>query len=817
MSPILREYLLKGLFLGLWAHLALTQPAGGIDWPRFGRVLGWMTGGLALGLLVGAAVQVRKGVKPSANWAAFPLAVLFESPFWIYIGVVGGLGLGAFLEYDPHPNRDWLGYCALAGVLLGYGFHQLRQIPSFVWRFGLAALLGGALVYLAVTYLDQLPGLENPEDRRALGLTILMGLPFFYLLTFCGEAEESEVEIAALCAALGVGLDLLRLSSGTNLLGGKLVFLLPVALYVTYAVRVLPGLRVFKHVLRGYSALTAGRLADALTSFKRGLRLNPASELAADGMWAVHQRVDVTRLPADSPLLMHLDYGFCLDQATAALLGSRTPTQAEREKAGRMLALVERQQPKLAGRVDYLRAVLFTHAKQFDAAAETLSRLLDPASPYDPAGRQPVLLSAWELALRLHPELIRRLGPAELDKPGRRMQAIAAVERALAARPTDPGLVGFREELYAGLAEAEFTADAASGPPEHFNYDYAEQLGLALADHADADRRDRGMAYLRIAGRGLPARGPGIFAKLAELATAAGRTDEARGYREQVKRCGLAVGLKGLPADQRPVYLATVKALADEAEARGEYEEAVADMRLYLEGGTAELESYRRLADLFEKQGDSLNALLMTETALTYSGKDRDLLARKDRYYYSVDPARLTAVRDKVERWFDVGYCSTKAKQILDGREADAELLDWGLHLVRLAKVVKPTLAGSVAEARILLRKGDRDAALPILEDVREAKPSGGAEQEAWYQAVRILGDLYLNELNRPDLAVGCYLEYREYSKSGADTLFHIARSYEATGDAGKAAQFYEAVTAYDQHPKYWEAQEALRRLKEQG
>jgi len=51
----------------------------------------------------------------------------------------------------------------------------------------------------------------------------------------------------------------------------------------------------------------------------------------------------------------------------------------------------------------------------------------------------------------------------------------------------------------------------------------------------------------------------------------------------------------------------------------------------------------------------------------------------------------------------------------------------------------------------------------------------------------------------------------------GADTLIHIACSYEVGGDTNKAISFYEQVTAYEQHPKYWDATEAIRRLKGQS
>ena len=105
------------------------------------------------------------------------------------------------------------------------------------------------------------------------------------MLTFCGEADESEVEIAALCAALGVGLYLLGLPSGVSAFGGKLILLVPLLVYFIYATRYLPHLRVFKHILRGYGNLHLGKVRPALVSFGRALQLNPQSPLAAQGLW----------------------------------------------------------------------------------------------------------------------------------------------------------------------------------------------------------------------------------------------------------------------------------------------------------------------------------------------------------------------------------------------------------------------------------------------------------------------------------------------------------------------------------------------------
>ncbi len=819
MPPILREYLLKGVFLSLWSYLALILPPQNPDWSRFALILGFALGGLIFGLLTGAWMQIRRGFKPATNWKAFPLVVLLESPFWIYGGLIAGLAIGLVslvTVNSDEPITGWLAYFVAGGAILGYGFHQLTQIRSGIWRFFIGALVGAILVYCSIHYLEFLNGLTEDFAKRNLAIVLLSGIPFFYLLTFCGEAEESEVEIAAICAALGIGLYLFGMESGIEQFAGKAILLAPVIVYFIYATRILPGLRVFKHTLRGYTAFQTNDYLRSIQSFKHALKLDPKNELASLGMIALHHHVDVTKLPANSEILNHLDYHFCLDQASSYLIGSRTPTVAEREKAERLLALVERQSPRHSARVDYLRAVALTHSKQFDEAANVLSRLIDPESTYDTKMRNAVLFEAYELALRLHPELIKRLGSNELSKPGRRMQAIAAVERKLARAPSDPSAEELKTILYAGLEEAEFVGDSASGLPEEFNYEYVEQLGLSLIDQADQQEHERGKAYLRIAGRGLPQRGPVLFKKLADSAESRGQSDEARGYLEQVKRTGMQIGVKSLNEEQKSIYFATLKQLIQNAEDRGDFEAAIGNLRLYLEGGKQELESYRKLADLYEKNTDPLNALLMTETGLIYNSKDKDFLARKDKYYYSLPVERLEQVKDKVERFFDFEYCVRKARTILDQGDVEADSLDWALHLVRLAKVMQPKTASvRLIEARCLLRQGNRDGALYELENIREQKPNG--EDDSWYEATRRLGEIYLNELNRPDLAVHCYLDYRNYSKSGADTLYNIARSYEGSGQIKNALKFYEAVTAYEQHPKYWDAKEAVDRLKSQN
>lgn len=829
MNAVVREYVAKGVFLGLWAYLALLQP----DWPIFWRVVAWTGGGFALALIVGAILHLVRGLNPLRNLPGFLLLVLLDNAFVIYIGLIGGLAIGLLMErpapVDPeltqavagaavsmadNPVRDWLGYFALGGALLGYGFFQLTQIRDQLYRLGLGVVIGAAVIYLAVHYLNLLPMMAELATQQRFAAYLLIGLPFFYVLTFCGDVDESEVEIAALCAALGVGLYLLRLSSNLPEYGDKLIFLIPLLVYFIYVTRYQPTLRVFKHVLRGYGNLSTGRVRDALAGFGRALQLDSRSALARQGLWELHRRIDVSAL--DESTIRLLNFDFCLDLAEKLLIKDRAPTEGERTESSRMLDLVERYKPDQLPRADYLRAVSLTHGRRFDEAAGYLARLLNPETPYAGERRKAILFRAWDLALRLHPEIVARLGEHELAKPGRRIEAIGAVERLLAQDPEDATAGELRRTLYAGLSESEFAAAAATEAPTDFNYEFVEQLGLALVGETDPAQIERGMSYLRIAGRGLSQRAPVLFATLADLATKLGRSDEARGYLEQVKRAGLVIGPTRLPADQKEVYLKAIQSLATEAEKAGDFASAVDDYRLYVEAGKEDVNTLRRLAELYAKNRDPLNALLITERGLLYAKADPDLLAKKDSYYFSVTPEQIAGVKDRVASWFDVDFCLKRAKAVAGQKELDAETAEYGLHMLRLAKILKPeSQSVRFTEARLLLRQGQRDAALTILEDLREEKKGSGEDEDAWYLASKIAGDLYLDELGRPDLAVLCYNDFRDYQGSGADTLYHLGRAYEALGKYAEAVQSYQMVTAYQNHPRYWDATEAVRRLKE--
>jgi tetratricopeptide (TPR) repeat protein len=256
------------------------------------------------------------------------------------------------------------------------------------------------------------------------------------------------------------------------------------------------------------------------------------------------------------------------------------------------------------------------------------------------------------------------------------------------------------------VTETEYVAAAGSDQAAaEFDHGYSQQIGLALIN--DPARWQRGGEYLRMAARGLPAVGPSLFSQIAHAHERAGNHEGALHNYELAKRAGRSVGPKALGEEDQRAYFQAVKLLADNAQARGELGAAIENYHLFSEFERSGLETLRTLADLYERKGDPLSALRMTDQALIYDGKDKDLLERKDRYYYSVLPDDLRARLDSVRSGFDVGYCLRKARSLLDSRPTDLDVLDWAQHLAQLASVVESDSRNAkVLVARCRLRAG---------------------------------------------------------------------------------------------------------------
>jgi tetratricopeptide (TPR) repeat protein len=828
----LTEYLLKGVFFGLVLYAALQaaalpQPQA---WNCLLRTNLLLLGGLLIALLLAGLLKIREGFRVRGRLLAFVFFLLLESPTLAYLGILAGAvsgiqlarsDLGLLPPEQQETLQDLLVPTLLTAALAGLAFGLLRRVRHRIAR---ALLILGLAAGLLVAGVAWLGGLEELgflgrsikpyqlNDPTVFAVGILLGIPFFYLLTFAGHEEESEVEIGAMCAALGLGLFILI---GRNPQVGYLALLIPLALYFGYTLRILPGVRVLKHAFRGLSYSRVGNHRRALQSFRRALQLDSTNKLAREGFWEVHRNLDLDQLMKDDQLLTLVDLDLCLDRAGTLLIHGK-PTPAQLDEAQRLLALVLTLQPNRRPQVDYWQCVAHTHAQDYHEASTCLERLLDPARyGADNPQRLNVLVAAWQLALLAHAELRRRVGEPQLARPGRRLEAIVAVEKHLTEAPDDPAGVKLKQLLYHDLTEAEYDAYAGTGMVvREVDHNYLQHLGLGLIN--DDTRWQRGGEFLRMSTRGLPALGPTIFVQIAQAHQRAGHAQEALHHYELAKRAGQAVGARNLADAERLAYFSTVKLLGDDALARGDLDAAVENYQLYTESERSGLDTLRTLADLHERRGDPLSALRATDQALIYNSTDPDLLARKDRYYYSVMPEQLRARLEQVRTGFDFDYCLRKSRTILE-RYTDLDWLDVAHHLTQLALVVHPSsLAAKVLLARVQLRLGERDQAVALLEGVHSPKPekfASGEDEDAWFQCCQILGDLYL-ELGQPDRAVACLVDFRKSSKSGARTLFKLAQAYEQLGDVTRATRCYQQVTAYEGNPLAPDAQDALQRLQ---
>jgi hypothetical protein len=811
------EYLLKGVYLGLLLFAGLHAT----DWVGPALVTTLTLAGLVLTLGIAAARKAHEGYQISGRVSAFILFLLLESPGLVYAGILLGMALGCLSFCKSQSDFAALVIMVAYGAVLGTAFWLMRYVRRRGIRVGVSlagaiVLVGGALLWFGQLgeLSDQL-NLTNPiQNSNVFGVQILLGIPVFYLLTFAGREEETEVEIGAMCAAFGLGSTMLaRTGSGTQ----AVLLIVSIMVYFWYTSFVLPQLRVFKHSLRGYSYSRVGQLRDAILSFRRALQFEPQNKLAREGLWGVHRSLDLKQLAGDPVMVSMLDFALCLERVASLLLEPK-PGPGKLEEAERLLDLVESQRPAFRAPVHYWRAVAHTHEHRYDQAAEALRQVLDPRG-YDAGDpeRQRILLQAWLLALRLHSELARRVGTPELAIPGRRMEAIAAIERHLAANPDDAEIGAFKRALYHDLSEGEY--DAAAGVNRRandFDYELVHQLGLALI--ADPERWQRGGEYLRIAARGLQEQRPSIFTQLAQAYQAHADPENAWRQYALVREAGQTIGQKNLSPEDRQAYFAALKIMGDAAVTHREIETAIENYQLYSEYERSGLETLRTLADLYERNGDALLALRVVEQGLIYNPKDADLLQRKDRYYYSVMPDELRTRLEQVGAGFDVAYCLKKARSLLDAKNWDLDTLDWAQHLAELAAVARPdSLLAKVLVARARLRHGEKEEAAAMLEAIRAAKSekfASAEDEEAWFLANRFLGELYLYDLNKPELALQCFKDYRQSPKSGADTMYKMGQAYEALGDRVRAVSSYKHVIAYDSHPLAAEAHDALHRLQ---
>ena len=595
--------------------------------------------------------------------------------------------------------------------------------------------------------------------------------------------------------------------------------LLPLGIFFVYTTRWMAPLRVFKHALRGMSYRQMGQTKLALISLGRALQLDPQNPLARSEMWAIHRDLDFAELHKQPDIIPFLHFEFCLERISQML--QTKPTPEELREMFKMLDLIAKEQPAMAPICSYWRAVAYLHEQNHEAAAGELESILK-LPQYQTQAREAVHYNAWNLAMFGHPDMKWRVADRLLWLPGHRMDAIAAVEGQLALTPNDPGPWDMKRALYSELTEKEYwTMIQPDQPMPRISHEYIEQLGNALLE--DPLKWPRGCEYLRIAAHGQPMRSASIYITIAQAHEKHGDSDGLWANYTTAMRIGRAAGIADMTPAQKETLFASVKGIGEAAVKADKLDVALEAFKFYSQHETAGIETWRMLAELFERlaqRGDASQntwqALHCCEHALTYNAADKDLIARKDRYYYSITPAELEARLESVHKWFDPQYCRDKAGWILDNFRGDFEVLDWAAHLLDLALTAQPgSHAARFTKARLHRLRGEIPETIALLEEIRQHRPEKFANEEeskAWYFGHRLLGDLYLD--TKPKDAAACYEEFRLSDEAGADTSFKLGKAYEAAGELKKAAVYYDEVTAYEMHPLYHQAREALDRIR---
>src|SRR5262245_15953718 len=201
------EYLLKGVYLGLVLYAALQLAAippdrSDLAWRCLAEVNLFTLAGLGLALVVAGLTKLREGYRVRGRLLAFVLFLLLESPTLAYLGILGGALAGiyrvrlALNEFEVAGREavqgmflPTLGGAAVAGLVFG----QLRQVSNRWTRVLLILGVAGALFITALGWLGAVDlgtkvggKIYRLENESFFAFQVLLGIPFFYLLTFAG-------------------------------------------------------------------------------------------------------------------------------------------------------------------------------------------------------------------------------------------------------------------------------------------------------------------------------------------------------------------------------------------------------------------------------------------------------------------------------------------------------------------------------------------------------------------------------------------------------------------------------------------------------
>ena len=809
---IIYEYVLKAvtLALALWLGLHVNNLSG------FMLYLMLPLAGLLTSIMLGARNKRRvSSQNPSKpNLLVRIVCSTLERPFPnIFCFLMGFTIVSGCLSLWLQSIRFWhvLIDIAIGGLIGWTQFAFLQHIRLPAWSKLTAVIIVAASIGLCLHWTGKLTG--QPEPSLWSGLAMLLCTPALFVMVSIGHSDETEWELSLVGLVFGLAL-WLALPETVRILA----VVLPILLLVLYIKQYLPTWLAFKHTLCGLSSLNDGNPREAILQLRTAMRHAPNYREAQSVLWQVHRQIQPKELQQQPQLLALLDFELCLQRVRSLLLQSNAPSADQLQEALQLLTLILDQRPHWQPIVYYWRAVAHTHAGELAKAGDELQSLLAETnySQEQLQARDQIHLLAWQLALRLHPQLRQRVGEPLLQQ-GLRMAAIAVVEQALAKQVDDPIALDLKQCLYADLTESEYLQSLNAselGQVQHFDHVYCFALGKEALQ--DPLRWRDGVRWLKIAAQGQPKSAPAIYRQIAQAAAANSDHELAAKARDAVIDWGRRIGPDQLTETARDAYFQTVKQEADQVYQQGRWDDALRYYQLYAAHAASGAETMRLITELYEKQGDVPHALVSNAQCMIYDAEHPLHRERQDKYYYSLTPALYHQNESLLKAAFDVAYCINKARELLDHRQSGPEQVDWALHLAELAGAVVPTsVSAHVLAGRARLRRGETDQAKALLEFARQTVEGQWTKydhEDDWFLAHRLLGDLYL-EQGMPAQAVACFAVYRRATQSGAATVYKMGQAYEQLDDVKKAIACYEHVGIYD-NPLAADARNAISRLK---
>ncbi|QDU64828.1 Tetratricopeptide repeat protein [Planctomycetes bacterium Pan216] len=806
------EYQQKGAFLGL-AVLVVA----GVQTISESAMLLVASVVLMLATMVGLSWWSRRKAPDvpksmQQNMLASLVLAILEHPGSIYVAVLAVMLVAVLFLGWPL----WAPLVAVVvGGLFGWGLHLFLRLDPKTRRWtaiGFVVVVAAAAGFLA--YLGGEMLAERFETSIAGGVATLVVVLLFSLMVLAGRGEESELEIGILALGLALALANLQLPIAAQ----RLVLLVPLALFVIYCERARKSFIVLKQVIRGLHDEQSGQLGQALIWYRRALAIDPKSEMARNGSWRVHRGIDLRNVTENQELLEMVDPVECLDRARS-LLDRRDPSGEELEEAGQLLDIVAHRRDDVPLTIGYERLRVLLAQRRGDEALRVATQLVvrRPSATFEiPNHEAEALFLVWA-ELTKHPLLAGPGGLALLDSGQHLLAFLASVERRLEQRPDDADAASFKAFLYPKVTLELYEKFLHASPGESLDwFDFRAMRDLGRRRLEEENDLAGAADATRVAETGLTQERLSLWKRLAEIEERRG-SDEAWRWRERIRDFGREVGVSRLSTVEQSAFYDAVRQLAERAHAAGEIEAAIEHYELYADAPTSGQRTLRLLKSLHEERGDRLAAIRPVELALAYQLSDaekKEWLAEKHRLYRDITPPEVQSRLVAVERFFDFWYCFREAKRLLE-QDADLELVK---HYLELAALGGSRLVPQVNYllGRINYRQEAYTDAAACLEQVVQARPerfASSEDEEIYFSSCRLLGDLYLDRLDDPDRAVECYLIYKDYLKSGAETLFRLGCAYERSGRPKNARKWYDMVLVYPGHPRASDAKEALARL----